>query len=84
MRQRALRRRGRAAALGWIVSPRASIATSAAIFLARPSGVLIALVRNASENRFCLLSVAKVFRARGLASMAVSYTHLTLPTILLV
>jgi hypothetical protein len=28
------------------------MATSAAIFLARPAGVFMLLVRNASENRF--------------------------------
>ena len=55
---------------GTIVSPRASIATSAAIFLARPAGVFMLLVRNASAKRFCRPSVRKVLRARGLASMA--------------
>src|SRR5690349_12670076 len=53
---------------GTIVSPRASIATSDAIFFARPSGVFMLLVRNASANRFCLLSVEKVFSARGFAA----------------
>ena len=37
---------------GMMVSPRASMATSAAIFLARPAGVFMLLVRNASANRF--------------------------------
>ena len=37
---------------GTIVSPRASIATIAAIFFARPAGVFMLLVRNASAKRF--------------------------------
>src|SRR5262245_58319728 len=52
------------------VSPRASMATSSAFFLARPAGVFIALMRNARAKRFCLLRVRKVRRARGFASMA--------------
>ena len=63
-------RRGGAGRSATIISPRASVATSVAIFFERPAGVFIALVRNASENRFRLLSVAKVFFARGLAQMA--------------
>src|SRR5205809_6181455 len=42
---------------GTIVSPRASIATSDAIFFARPAAVFIWLVRNASANRFLRSSV---------------------------
>ena len=53
-----------------MVSPRASMATSAAIFFARPAGVFMLLVRNVSANRFGRPSVRKVLRARGLASMA--------------
>ena len=53
-----------------MVSPRASMATSAAIFFARPAGVFMLLVRNASANRFRRLSVRKALRARGLAMMA--------------
>jgi hypothetical protein len=37
---------------GAIVSPRASMATSAEIFFARPAAVFMLLVRNASANRF--------------------------------
>lgn len=47
--------RGALARLGFsgtMVSPRANIATSSAIFFARPAGVFILFVRNASANRF--------------------------------
>src|SRR5258707_979744 len=57
-------------ASGTMVSPRASIATRDAIFLARPAGVFMLLVRNASENRFRRPRVANVLRARGFASIA--------------
>jgi hypothetical protein len=53
-----------------MVSPRASIETSAAVFRALPSAVFIVLVRYASANRSILPRVRKVRRARGLASMA--------------
>ena len=53
-----------------MVSPRASIATSDAIFLARPAGVFMLFVRKASANRFRRPSVWNVFRARGSASIA--------------
>ena len=50
---------------GTIVSPRASVATSAAIFFARPAGVFIALVRNASERQVPFVERKKgSFRAR--------------------
>ena len=55
---------------GTIVSPRASIATSASIFFARPAGVRMLLVRNAYANRFSLPSVRNVLRAFGFASIA--------------
>src|SRR5262249_37726795 len=55
---------------GTMVLPRASVATSAAIFRARPAGVFIALVRNASANGFSLLGLRKVRVARGFVSMA--------------
>lgn len=37
---------------GTMVSPRSNIATSVAIFFARPAGVFMLFVRNASANRF--------------------------------
>jgi len=46
------------------------MATSSAIFLARPAGVFMLLVRKASANRLILRSVVKVRRARGSASIA--------------
>ena len=53
-----------------MVSARASMATSASIFFARPLAVFMLLVRNASANRLRRPSVRKVLSARGLASMA--------------
>ena len=55
---------------GTMVSPRASMATSSAIFLARPAGVFMLLVRNASANRFSGRACGTSRRARGLASIA--------------
>src|SRR5687767_8890139 len=62
--------RDREGTFGTTVSPRANMPTRAAILRARPSGVFMAPVRKASAKRFILLSVAKVFFARGLASIA--------------
>jgi hypothetical protein len=53
-----------------MVSRRASIATSDAIFLARPAGVFMPLVRKASAKRFWRPSAWNVLRARGTASIA--------------
>jgi hypothetical protein len=53
-----------------IVSPRSSIATRAAIFFARPAGVFMLFVRNASAKRFMRPSVRNVFRARGFGATA--------------
>jgi hypothetical protein len=55
---------------GTIVSPRASIATSEAIFRARPAAVFMLLVRKANAKRFSRPSVWNVLRARGFASIA--------------
>src|SRR5690606_29261666 len=55
---------------GAIVSPRASIATSSAIFLFLPASVLIFSVRNFSANRFWRLSRSNVSSARGFAATA--------------
>jgi hypothetical protein len=52
-----------------MVSPRSSIATSAAIFFPRPAAVLMAFARNASANRFWRPRVRNVLSARGLASI---------------
>jgi hypothetical protein len=53
-----------------MVSPRSDIATSAAILVARPAGVFMLFIRNASAKRFWRPSVRNVMRARELASMA--------------
>ena len=50
---------------GTMVSPRASIATSVAIFFVRPAGVRMLLVRNASAKRFSRRRVRNVWRARA-------------------
>ena len=51
-------------------SPRARVATSEAIFFARPPAGFMLFVRNASANKFIRFSVAKVFFAVGSASIA--------------
>ena len=57
---------------GTIVSPRASVATSAAIFFARPADVFIALVREREREQILLVERTGTYRfARGFASMAV-------------
>src|SRR5690606_34750308 len=41
---------------GWMVSPRASMSTKPAIFLARAAGVLRLMTRKVRAKRFCALS----------------------------
>jgi hypothetical protein len=53
-----------------MVSRRSSIATSAAIFLARPAAVLRAFVRNASANRFWRPRVRNVLPQQSATSSA--------------
>jgi hypothetical protein len=55
-----------------MVSPRLSISTNSAIFLARPASVFILWVRKASAKRFCWVSLPNKARASGSASMAAS------------
>lgn len=55
---------------GWIASPRASIETSAAIFLAFPAGVFMLFVRNVRANKFVRFNDWNVLSARGLALIA--------------
>src|SRR5690606_6046010 len=57
---------------GWMVSPRFSISTNSAIFLARPASVFILCVRNPRAKRFCALSLRNISSALGSASIAAS------------